>query len=276
VRSLVRSADVVVHLAFAVLTASDATRDLNVEGSKTVFEEAAKAGVERICYASSVAAYGFHDDNPDWLTEDIPPRGSPEHPYSEQKAEVEKVLGSVLLRRRKTVAYAFRPCIVAGPKARTFLEEIPYYRLSEAMPEPVARLLSAMPVLKPVIPDPGVRFQLVHEDDVASAFVAGVAGKGEPGPYNLAAGGTLTLSDVAAALDWYAVPVPGLAVEAAVEVATRLPLAPDSVAWLHSAKKPVLMKTERARKQLGWRPKHTAKATLREMIAAQRGELAAR
>jgi UDP-glucose 4-epimerase len=276
VRSLVRSADVVVHLAFAVLTASDATRNLNVEGSKTVFEEAAKAGAERICYASSVAAYGFHDDNPDWLTEDIPPRGSPEHPYSEQKAEVEKVLGSVLLRRRKTVAYAFRPCIVAGPNARTFLEEIPYYRLSEAMPEPVARLLSAMPVLKPVIPDPGVRFQLVHEDDVASAFAAGVAGKGEPGPYNLAARGTLTLSDVAAALDWYAVPVPGLAVDAAVEVATRLPLAPDSVAWLHSAKKPVLMKTDRASKQLGWRPKHTAKATLKEMVAAQRGELAAR
>jgi UDP-glucose 4-epimerase len=275
VRSLVRGADVVVHLAFAVLTASDATRDLNVEGSKTVFEEAAKAGAERICYASSVAAYGFHVDNPDWLTEDIPPRGSPEHPYSEQKAEVEKMLGQVLLRRRKTVAYAFRPCIVAGPKARTFLEEIPYYRLSEAMPEPVARLLSSMPVLKPVIPDPGVRFQLVHEDDVASAFAAGVAGKGEPGPYNLAARGTLTLTDVAAALDWYAVPVPGLAVEAAVEVATRLPLAPDSVAWLHSAKKPVLMKTDRARKQLGWRPKHTATATLRQMIAAHRGELPA-
>jgi UDP-glucose 4-epimerase len=276
VRSLVRGADAVVHLAFAVLSASDATRELNVEGSKTVFEEAAKAGAERICYASSVAAYGFHDDNPDWLTEDIPPRGSAEHPYSDQKAEVEKVLGNVLLRKRKTVAYAFRPCIVAGPKARTFLEEIPYYRLSEAMPEPVARLLGSMPVLKPVIPDPGLRFQLVHEDDVATAFAAGVAGRGEPGPYNLAGGGTLTMSDVANALGWYAVPVPGLAVGAAVEVATRLPMAPDAVAWLHSAKKPVLMKTDRARKQLGWRPKHTAKATLKEMIAARREELAAR
>jgi UDP-glucose 4-epimerase len=276
VRPLVRNADVVVHLAFAVLSASDATRELNVEGSKTVFEEAAKARVDRICYASSVAAYGFHDDNPDWLTEDIPPRGSPEHPYSEQKAEVEKVLGNVLLRKRKTVAYAFRPCIVAGPKARTFLEEIPYYRLSEAMPEPVARLLSSMPALKPVIPDPGIRFQLVHEDDVASAFSAAVGGKGEPGPYNLAGGGTITASDVAAALGWYSVPVPGLAVEAAVEVATRIPHAPESVAWLHSAKKPVLMKTDRARKQLGWRPKHTAKATLKEMIAARREELAAR
>src|ERR671916_3313625 len=152
VRDLVKGADAVVHLAFAILTASDATQDLNVEGSRRVFEESAKAGVERICYASSVAAYGFHDDNPDWLTEDIPPRGTPEHPYSQQKAEVEQVLAEVLLRKRKTVAYVYRPCIVAGPKARTFLEEIPYYRLSEAMPEAVTRLLGSMPVLKPVIP----------------------------------------------------------------------------------------------------------------------------
>src|SRR5215218_6536476 len=125
VRSLVKGADVVVHLAFAILDASDATRELNVEGSRRVFEQAAKAGARRICYASSVAAYGFHDDNPDWLTEDIPPRGSKQHPYSDQKAEVERVLGEVLLRRSNTVAYTFRPCVVAGPEARTMLEEIP-------------------------------------------------------------------------------------------------------------------------------------------------------
>jgi UDP-glucose 4-epimerase len=276
VKGLVKGADAVVHLAFAVLSASGSTRELNVEGSRNVFEEAASTGAERICYASSVAAYGFHDDNPDWLTEDVTARGSPEHPYSEQKAEVEKVLGEVLLRRRKTVAYAFRPCIVAGPNARTFLEEIPYYRLSDAMPDPVRRLVAMMPVLRPVIPDPGVRFQLVHEDDVASAFVAGTLGRGEPGPYNLAARGTVTISQVADALGWYSVPVPGMAVEAAAEVATRLPFAPDSVAWLHSAKKPVLMKTDRARKELKWRPKHTATATLRQMIEARRDDLAAR
>jgi UDP-glucose 4-epimerase len=270
VRGLVKGADVVVHLAFAVLDASDATRELNVDGSRRVFEEAAKAGAERICYASSVAAYGFHDDNPDWLTEDIPPRGSPEHPYSEQKAEVERVLGEVLLRRKKTVAYVFRPCIVAGPDARTMLEEIPYYRLEEAMPDSVARLLSSLPVLKPVIPDPGVRFQLVHEDDVASAFAAAVRGLGAPGPYNLAGGGLLTMKNVADALGWYSVPVPKPLVDATAEIATRLPLMPEQVAWIHSVKKPVLMKTDRAKKELRWRPKHTAKATLKEMADAQR------
>src|SRR5215212_504555 len=265
VRELVKGADVVVHLAFAILSASDATRELNVAGSKRVFESAAKAGAERVCYASSVAAYGFHDDNPDWLTEEIPPRGSPEHPYSHQKAEVARVLGDVLLRHPSTVAYAFRPCIVAGPEARTMLEEIPYYRLSEAMPDAVARLLGSLPVLKPVIPDPGVRFQLVHEDDVASAFAAGVRG-----PYNLAGGGTLTMSDVADALGWYSVPVPKPLVDATAEVATRLPFMPETVAWIHSVRKPVLMKTDRAKKLLRWKPKHTAKATLKEMAEAQR------
>jgi nucleoside-diphosphate-sugar epimerase len=144
------------------------------------------------------------------------------------------------------------------------------------MPDAVRRLVQSMPVLKPVIPDPGARFQLVHEDDVARAFAAAVRGRGEPGPYNLAAGGTLTLTDVARALDWYSVSVPKPVADATADVVTRLPLLPDSVAWIHSVKKPVLMKTERARRELGWRPKHTAKAVLRETIAAERAETAAR
>jgi UDP-glucose 4-epimerase len=272
VRGLVKNADVVVHLAFAILDASDATRAMNVEASQRVFEESVKAGVERICYASSVAAYGFHDDNPDWLTEEVAARGSPEHPYSEQKAEVERVLAATLLNRRRTIAYVFRPCIVAGPEARTMLEEIPYFRLGEAMPDFVVRLLGSLPALKPVIPDPGARFQLVHSEDVARAFVAGVRGVGEPGPYNLAGGGTLTMTHLAAALGWYSVPVPKLAVEATAEVVTRLPLAPAQMAWLHSVRKPVLMKTDRAKRLLKWRPEHTARRTLEAMVRAQRDQ----
>ena len=269
-RDLAKGADVVVHLAFAILSAGDATRELNIDGSRMVFEAAAKAGAKRICYASSVAAYGFHDDNPDWLTEDVPgarlARASLLAPQGRGGAGARR--GAA--QRRSTVAYVFRPCIVAGPGARTMLQEIPYFRLGESMPAAVTRLLSLMPALRPVIPDPGTRFQLVHEDDVARAFMAGVRGVGEPGPYNLAAGGTLTFSDVADALDWYSVPVPRLAVEATAEIVTRLPLMPPSVGWIHSVRKPVLMKTDRARKELRWRPKHTAKATLREMAQAER------
>ena len=87
----------------------------------------------------------------------------------------------------------------------------PLLPAGEAMPDVVVRLLGSVPALKPVIPDPGARFQLVHSDDVARAFVAGVRGVGEPGPYNLAGGGTLTFSHLASALGWYSVPIPKVA-----------------------------------------------------------------
>jgi nucleoside-diphosphate-sugar epimerase len=48
------------------------------------------------------------------------------------------------------------------------------------------------------------------------------------------------------------------------------------VSWLHTLRKPVLMKTDRAKKLLGWKPKHTAKATLKEMIEAHRADAAER
>jgi nucleoside-diphosphate-sugar epimerase len=268
----VKGADVVVHLAFAILDSSDKTRGVNIDGSQNVFEAAVEAGVERICYASSVAAYGFHDDNPNWLHEDIPPRGSDAHFYSAQKAEVEGVLGQALLKATRTRAWVFRPCIVAGPKAQTMIEEIPYVRLSQAMPDPVRRLLNVMPILRPVIPDPGVPFQLVHEDDVAQAFVAGVQGKGEPGAYNLAGNGTITISNLADALGWYTIPIPELAVDATAEVVARLPAKPPVFSWVESVRKPVLMKTDRAKKLLGWKPKYTSKATLKDLVAAYRDE----
>ena len=275
VRDAVKGADVVIHLAFAVLTAGSRTRTINVDGSKNVFEAAVEGGAERICYASSVAAYGFHDDNPDWLTEEIPPRGTPEHFYSWQKAEVEQLLGGIMLKTERTRAYVFRPCIVAGPLAQTFLEEIPYFRLGERLPDRVRSFIQGMPVLKPVVPDAGPRFQLVHHDDVASAFLAGALGKGSPGPYNLAGKGTLRMSDVAEALDWYAVPLPDLAVDATAEVVARMPGLPDEASWIHSVRKPVLMKIDRARKELGWEPRHTAKSTLRQTIEAYRAKAGA-
>jgi UDP-glucose 4-epimerase len=272
VRDAVKGADVVVHLAFAIIGAGAKSHEINVEGSRKVFEASLDAGAERICYASSVAAYGFHSDNPEWLTEEIPARGTDAHYYSQQKAEVEGILAQLLMRTSRTHAWVYRPCIVAGPRAQALLEEMPYYRLGEALPDAVTRLLSSMPILKPVIPDVGVRFQFVHEDDVASAFVAGVLGKGEPGPYNLAGNGTLKMADVADALGWYSMPVPDTAVEATAEIVSRVPSLPEAFAWVHAVRQPVLMKTDRARQQLGWKPEYTGKQTLKELVAAYRAE----
>jgi nucleoside-diphosphate-sugar epimerase len=185
---LVQDADVVVHLAFLILGGLAETERINIEGSRNVFEATVAAKAKRLVYASSVAAYGFHADNPERLTEDVPPRGTERHYYSAQKAKLEGVLTETAAGT-STDAYAFRPCIVAGPDALALLENIPYIQLSDKMPAAVVRALELLPALKPVLPDPGVPFQLVHHDDVATALRAAVLGRGEPGRAHAGADG---------------------------------------------------------------------------------------
>jgi UDP-glucose 4-epimerase len=269
--SLFGGADVVVHLAFLIMGGLDETRRINLEGSRNVFEAAAAAGAERLVYASSVAAYGFHADNPPLLTEDVPPRGTDRHYYSAQKAELEGVLSDVL-RDSEMSAYVFRPCIVAGPDALMLVDNIPYIQLSDRMPAPVRRVLELLPVLKPVLPDPGIEFQLVHHDDVASAMRAAVLGRGTPGVYNLAGEGTLTLSDLADALGWYSVPLPEIALGAAAGLVAHLPFVPPEAQWIETFRTPVLMDTSKARRELRWRPRHDSHETLHEMVRAARSE----
>ena len=87
-----QDADVVVHLAFMIMGGAKESREVNLDGSRNVFEATVAAGAKRLVYASSVAAYGFHRDNPQPLTEDVPARGTAAHYYSAQKAEVEALL----------------------------------------------------------------------------------------------------------------------------------------------------------------------------------------
>jgi nucleoside-diphosphate-sugar epimerase len=270
VDELVADADAVVHLAFAIMGAGGREgHRTNVEGSRNVFEAALAAGAKRLVYTSSVAAYGFHDDNPTLLTEDVEPRGTDAHAYSAEKASVERLLGQ-MTAGAPIGLYVFRPCIVAGPDALMLIESIPYVQLGERMPGAVRRLLDNVPVLKPVIPDNGVQFQLVHHDDVASALRAAALGRGKPGIYNLAGPGTLTMRDLADDLGWYAIPVPELAVDAAAEVAGRLPFVPPQAQWINALRVPVVMDTAKARRELRWRPRYGARETLRATIAAAR------
>jgi UDP-glucose 4-epimerase len=271
VRDLVDGADVVVHLAFLIVGGAVQTRAVNLQGSRNVFDATLAAGVKRLVYASSVAAYGFRRENPQPLTEDVPARGSDEHYYSAQKAEVERILAETLAGTG-TQPYVLRPCIVGGPRAPLLIDNLPYTQVSERLPAAVRQLLVGVPIVKPVLPDPGVEFQLVHHDDVASAMRAARRGRGSPGAYNVAGSGRLTVSMLADELGWLSVPVPRLAVDAVAELTGRLGFLPTQARWVSAFREPVIMSTAKARRELGWRPKHGALQTLRETIAGGRAK----
>jgi len=268
VQSFVDDADVVVHLAYLIMGSRQESRHINLAGTRNVFEATvAAARPSRLVYTSSVAAYGYHADNPVPLTEDVPVRGSAEHYYSEQKAECEALLAEATAGSDLQV-YVLRPCIVAGPQATALADNLPWRKVSERLPRAVLKLLSAAPGLRPIIPDPGTPLQLVHHDDVATALVAAVLGTGRPGAYNLAGDGEVTLTDVAHAVGALAVPVPQVLATAASEVLARLPLVPAMAEWLHVMRSSVVMDTSRAKQELAWKPQHTSAQTLAAMAAA--------
>jgi nucleoside-diphosphate-sugar epimerase len=253
VQALADEADVLVHLAFIIVGGREETRSVNLEGSRNVFEAA--RGVGRLVYTSSVAAYGFHADNPQPLTEDVPVRGTDAHYYSAQKAELEDTLREAL-DGADTEVYVFRPCIVAGGDALALVEAFP-------------AVLRKSPV-GPVLPDPGTPFQLVHTEDVALALAAAVRGEGEPGIYNLAGAGTISIADLAHALGWHSVPVPKAGIALGAGVVDLLPLMPPQASWLNALRVPVVMDTARAREQLGWEPLHDTRAVLADTARSAR------
>ena len=258
VDALVADVDVVVHLAFIIMGSREESARVNLQGTRNVFEATVAAvRPRRLVYTSSVAAYGYHADNPVPITEDVPPRGSREHYYSAQKAACEAALAEIT-RGSSLEVFVLRPCIVAGPKAPALAEAMPWNQL----PGPVKRVTQALPLLKPPFPDPGTPLQLVHHDDVAAAIALAATTSGSPGAYNIAADGVLSMSDVAEALGARPVRLPQAAATAASEVIARLPFVPSTLEWLHVGRTSVVMDTAKAKSRLGWRPKYTAAETL--------------
>jgi nucleoside-diphosphate-sugar epimerase len=131
-------ADVVVHLAFLVTGAAsgEAIWSINVDGTLNAFGAARAVGARRFVYSSSVAAYGFHRDNPIGMTEDWPVRPAARLFYAKEKARLEHLLRAQAARSARPALYLLRPSIVVGPHA---------VGGKDLLPGPLAPLARAVP-----------------------------------------------------------------------------------------------------------------------------------
>jgi nucleoside-diphosphate-sugar epimerase len=262
-------ADVVVHLAFMITgSASRSTiRAINIDGTVNAFEAAANAGARRFVYASSVAAYGFHADNPEGMTEDWPVRPAARLFYAQEKAEIERHLEEASGRHPEMDLYLLRPPVVLGPHAVGGKELLPgpLARLGRLIGARVGRRLP-VPVLAPV---PDLPVQFIHEDDVGQAFLLCVVGAGPPGAYNITGDGVLSAVDVARELGVVPVKIPGRPVQAGARALSKLPtapFAPPAAEWVEAVSRPAIMDASKAKEELGWRPRYTSLEALRDTL----------
>ena len=264
-----RGADVVVHLAFIITGAAprETIRAINVEGTLNTFRAAAEARASRFVYASSVAAYGFHRDNPVGMREDWPVRPAAHLFYAQEKAELEQLLAGEAAKNRDLGLYVLRPPIVLGPHA------VGAKRVLPGPLEPLARRLAGLarggsPLPLP-LPVPDLPIQFIHEDDVGQAFVLCIHGAGEAGAYNVAGDGVLSATEVARELGIVPIPMPAGPVQTVARGIAALPGVPGmppATEWIEALSHPAIMDTARAKRELGWSPRYTGLEALRDTL----------
>jgi nucleoside-diphosphate-sugar epimerase len=263
-------ADVVVHLAFMITGTAgrEAIRAINVEGTVNAFRAAAAAGARRFVYASSVAAYGFHPDNPVGMTEEWPARPAAYLFYAQEKAEIERLLIEESIAQPQLELYLLRPPIVLGPHAVGAKDVLPGPLM------PAARWLAALvrhaPMPLPVLA-PDHPLQFIHEDDVGQAFLLCIVGAGPPGTYNITGDGVLSAADVAREAGFAPLSVPSGPVRLAARAVASLPFAPPLAEWAEAASHPAIMDASKAKRELGWRPAYTSLEALRATLRPVNG-----
>jgi len=263
-------ADVVVHLAFMITGAAspETIHAINVEGTLNAFRAARAVGAKRFVYASSVAAYGFHRDNPVGMTEEWPARPADRLFYAREKAELEQLLAEEAGDAPEPGLYLLRPPIVVGPHAVGAKDLAPDFL--DPLMRPLAGLVrNGLPIPVP-LPVPDLPMQFIHEEDVGQALFLCILGTGTPGVYNIAGDGLVSATQVARELGFVPIAVPGRPVQSAARVGAALaglPGMPPAAGWVEALTHPAIMDTEKAKRELHWIPRYSGVEAVRDAIA---------
>lgn len=260
---LFAGADAVIHLAWLIQPSRDEqlTRRVNVEGSARVFDAVARAGVPALVYASSVGAYAPGEGG-DPVDETWPTTGIATSFYSRHKAEVERLLDEFEADHPDVRSVRLRPALIFKRDAATGIRRL---FMGPLLPNRLVRR-GALPVL----PYPrGLRTQAVHSLDVGQAYRL-AATQPVAGAFNIAADPILDATTIAKILGARPAEVSPAIVRWAARASWTLRLQPTSPGWLDMGMLSPIMSSTRARNELGWQPRFSAEAAVRELLEGLR------
>ena len=232
--------DVVVHLASIVTPGKNSSRafeySVDVGGTHNLLEACVRHGVGRLIVSSSGAAYGYHPDNPAWLTESDPLRGNQSFAYSWHKRLVEEMLADYRSRHPSLQQIVLRIGTILGATVHN--------QITDLFEKP--RLIAIRGSDSP--------FVFIHDRDVVGAIVHGID-SAATGIYNVAGDGALGIHEIAARLDKRCVALPAGLLYAALWLLKRLRLTqygPEQLDFLRY--RPVL-DNRRLKEAFGYTPR---------------------
>lgn len=249
---MLKGVDVLVHLAFVLMRSpGDSEREIdaiNVDGTRAVCEAAARQGVRKLIFTSSVVAYGLHADNPIPLTEESQLRPNTDLYYSRAKATIEGCLDKFKAEHPEMVITRLRPCTVVG---------------SRADPAQMAGLTSSPAILVRGANPP---YQLLHEDDLARALHL-VIKRDAPGVYNVTSDEPITLQQmVHSGPDGRAIELPYFLVRGLMWLMWQTGQSAFAPEWVDLNRYSLVASNDKL-KGLGWRPRYTTAQAYTALLA---------
>jgi len=246
--------DTVVHLASIVTPGRHSNRDfeysVDVLGTENLLKACVAAGITRIIVSSSGAAYGYHADNPAWISEDAPLRGNREFAYSWHKRLVEEMLADYRVRAPQLRQVVFRIGTILGETVKN--------QITDLFDQP--RLIAIRGSASP--------FVFIWDRDVVGCMLEAV-NSDKSGIYNVAGDGALGMREIAARLGKRCVVLPAWLLRSALAVLKPLGLTqygPEQVNFLRY--RPVLA-NRRLKESFGYVPQKNSAEVFEFYLAAR-------
>ncbi|MGH3471887.1 MAG: NAD-dependent epimerase/dehydratase family protein, partial [Nocardioidaceae bacterium] len=214
-------------------------KELNVIGTMQLLAACQRApGVRRLVVKSSSTVYGSSPKDPAMFTEDMAPRRLPRSGYGKDSVEVEGYVRGFARRRPDVTVTLLRCANLIGPRIETALTR--YFSL---------------PVVPTVLGfDP--RLQFCHEYDALAVLELATI-DGNPGTFNVAGDGVLTLSQAVRRLGKPSVAVPPAVMAAIGSLFPRARAADISAEQATFLAYGRGLDTTRLRQELGYHPQAT-------------------
>jgi UDP-glucose 4-epimerase len=237
--------DAVVHLASILKPPVGAPEDLawrvDVLGTRRLLEACVASGVRHLVVTTSGASYGYHCDNPMWLSEEAPVRGHPAFAYSRNKRQVEEVLAEYRQQHPQLQQLVLRPGTVIGKGTHS----------------PVTAIFEGGFI--PGVYGSAAPFVFIWDRDLVNVLVKGVV-EIRSGIYNLAGDGALTAREIARQLHKPYVPLPPRLLGAALWILKTCRLSANGPETLDFLRYRPVLDNRRLKEDFGVRPISSAAA----------------
>ncbi|MSQ31766.1 MAG: NAD-dependent epimerase/dehydratase family protein [Dehalococcoidia bacterium] len=234
--------DSIVHLAFLLNTTRDRaiSRRVNLDGTINVINESAAAGLSHIFFASSSTVYGAYSDNPSHLSETDAIRPNQGFTYSEDKAELERIIEKFSKENSRIAVTTARIAPVLGPNTNNF----------------VVRAFFRSVMIKSSSCNPPLQY--THENDFSDIVTSLVLNR-TGGIFNIASEGEISYTDVAMVAGKKLITIPSGILGPMTGLAWHLRLQSDGTpAGLAFIKYPWLVSIAKLKAYLGIAPHYTS------------------